>query len=154
MKRFRLVLTAAAFTFGFWSASNAAAVAFNNSFIEFQQQNLIGTVTAIDAANAKITVKTDGGDSVSFSTNEKTIVRRALPGQTSIAAAEKITFADVKVGDRVLVPGGAADAKTAVRQVVVMASEAIAAKRNQQQNEWQTCGVNGRITAVNQEKSE
>lgn len=118
------------------------------------QQNLIGTVTAIDTAGGKITVKTDAGGSATFSTSEKTVVRRVPPGQTSLANAETISLGDIKVGDRVLVPGASADAQTAVRQVIVMASEAIAANRTQQRSEWQSRGINGRVTAVNQDKRE
>lgn len=118
------------------------------------QQNLIGTITAIDAASGKITVKSDDGTSVTFATNEKTVFRRAAPGQTSIASAEKITLAELKIGDRVLVPGGVADAQTSVRQVVAMAGEAIAAKREKERGDWQTRGINGRIVALNAEKKE
>ena len=119
-----------------------------------KQQNLIGTVSAIDMAAGKVTVKTDAGGSVTFSTNEKTTVRRVPPGQTSLANAQTISLSDMKVGDRVLVPGASADTQTAVRQVIVMASEAIAATRTQQQTAWQTRGVNGRVTAVNKDKHE
>ncbi|HEX9928045.1 MAG TPA: hypothetical protein VGB02_05885 [Pyrinomonadaceae bacterium] len=173
MKYFRESLTIAAFAIGVMGASIEETRAINHPITEKsnntsnteiqpvtvlmvnpQQQNLIGTVTAIDMANGKIIVKTDAGNSVTFSTNDKTAVRRLQPGQTSIANAEKITLAAIKVGDRVLVPGGAADAQTAARQVIVMASEAIAAKRDQDRSEWQTRGINGRITALNQEKKE
>ena len=119
-----------------------------------KQQNLIGTVTTIDAAGGKFTVKTDAGGSVTFSTSEKTIVRRVPPGQTSLANAETISLGDIKVGDRILVPGASADTQMAVRQVIVMASEAIAANRTQQRSDWQTRGINGRVTAVNQDKHE
>jgi len=173
MKYFRESLTIAAFAIGVMGASIEETRAINHPITEksedvsntgiqpvaaltvnSQQQNLIGTVTAIDTANGKIIVKTDAGNSVTFSTNDKTAVRRLPPGQTSIANAEKITLADIKVRDRVLVPGGAADVQTAARQVIVMASEAIAAKRDQDRSEWQTRGINGRITALNQEKKE
>jgi hypothetical protein len=173
MNCFRVSVTIAVFAFGVTGALVGEARAFNHPIAEKsndagktqiqsvtalmvnpQQQNLIGTVTAIDTANGKIIVKTDAGSSVAFSTNDKTTVRRLPPGQTSIANAEKITLADIKVSDRVLVPGGAADIQTAVRQVIVMASEAIAAKRDQDKSEWQTRGINGRITALNQEKKE
>jgi hypothetical protein len=119
-----------------------------------KQQNLIGTVSAIDMVAGKVTVKTDAGGSVTFSTNEKTTVRRVPPGQTSLANAQTISLSDMKVGDRVLVPGAPADTQTAARQVIVMASEAIAATRTQQQTAWQTRGVNGRVTAVNPDKHE
>lgn len=171
MRYFGVSLTIAAFTITTMGTPIGHGVAFNDQkngkFIRTstqpvtvfgkaltQQQNLIGSVTAINTGNGEITVKTDAGNSVTFLTNEKTAVRRVSPGQTSIADAEKIALADIKVGDRVLIPGGIADAKKAVNQVVVMAGEAIAAKREQDRSEWQTRGINGRITALNQEKKE
>ena len=89
--------------------------------------------------------------------NERTIYRRLPPGQTSLSNAEAITSADVKVGDRVLVPGGAALADGSAgpaRQVIVMAREAVAARREQQRDDWRTRGVNGRVTAIDAAKKE
>lgn len=114
-----------------------------------QQQHLIGEVTAADQTTGQITVRTDAGSSVVVTANERTIYRRLPPGQTSIEKAEEITRADVRVGDRVLVPGGAAaGAQTAARQVIVMAREAIAARREQEREDWRARGANGRVVAV------
>ncbi len=121
------------------------------------QQHLIGAVTAIDQTAAQITVKTDAGASVNVTVNERTIYRRLPPGQTSLTNAEAITSADVKVGDRVLVPGGAALADGSAgpaRQVIVMAREAVAARREQQRDDWRARGVNGRIVAIDAAKKE
>jgi co-chaperonin GroES (HSP10) len=112
-----------------------------------QQQHLIGEVTATDQTTGQITVKTDAGASVVVTANERTIYRRLPPGQTSIEKAEAITRADVKVGDRVLVPGGASGGQAA-RQVIVMAREAIAARREQEREDWRSRGANGRVVAV------
>ena len=111
-----------------------------------RRQNLIGTITAIDSD--KITIKTDSGETVTVSTDTKTAFRRVKPGQTSLAGAETISSADIKVGDRVLVPGATRDPQAAVRQVVVIAAEAIAAKRDEDRSEWRTRGISGRITAL------
>lgn len=119
------------------------------------QQHLIGEVTAIDPATNQITVKTDAGASVSVAVNAQTRYRRLPPGQTSLATAETITNADVKVGDRVLVPGGASLAGgAAAGQVIVMAREAVAARRDQQRDDWRTRGVNGRVLAIDPAKKE
>jgi co-chaperonin GroES (HSP10) len=112
------------------------------------QQHLIGEVTATDQTTGQLTVRTDAGASVVVSTNERTTYRRLPPGQTSIDRAEEITRADVRVGDRVLVPGGAGGAQTAARQVIVMAREAIAARREQEREDWRARGANGRVTAI------
>jgi sRNA-binding protein len=119
------------------------------------QQHLIGEVTAIDQAAGLITIKTDAGASVTVTVNPQTTYRRMPPGQTSLAKAETITSADVKVGDRVLVPSGATlAAGTAARQVIVMAREAVAARRDQQREDWRTRGMNGRVLTVDAAKKE
>jgi hypothetical protein len=118
------------------------------------QQNLIGEVTAIDQSGLKMTVKTDAGASVSFSFNDKTSFRRIKPGETSITNAEQITFADIKVGDRILVPGGAANEQTPVARIIVISRQAINAQRDQEREARRARTVNGRVTAVNSEKKE
>jgi hypothetical protein len=116
---------------------------------------VIGAVTAIDHAAHQITVKTDAGSTVSVSVNAQTVYRRMPPGQTSMDKAEAITSADVKVGDRVLVPGGGnLTGGAAARQVIVMAREAVAARREQQRDDWRTRGVNGRVLAIDAAKKE
>lgn len=112
------------------------------------QQHLIGEVTATEQTTGRITVRTDAGSSVVVVTDERTVYRRLPPGQTSIEKAEEITRADVRVGDRVLVPGGAGSVQTAARQVILMAREAIAARREQEREDWRARGANGRVVAI------
>jgi hypothetical protein len=119
-----------------------------------QAQHLVGEVTALDQASGQITVKTDAGSSVTVAADEQTTYRRLPPGQTSLDKAEAITRSDIKVGDRVLVPNGAAGGQTAARQVIVMAREAIAARRQQEREDWRARGVNGRVVAVDPSKKE
>src|SRR4051812_33943978 len=69
------------------------------------RQRLIGEVTAVDAPANALTVKTDAGETVSVTTDEKTTVRRLPPGETSLDKATSATFADARVGDRVLAVG-------------------------------------------------
>lgn len=118
------------------------------------QQHLIGEVTAVDEASGQLTVKTDAGASVSVATDERTAYRRVPPGQTSLENAERITRADVRVGDRVLVPNGAGGGQAAARQVIVMAREAVASQRAKEREEWRRRGLNGRITALDAGKKE
>lgn len=118
------------------------------------QTNLIGDVTAIDRSAGKIVVQTEAKTSVTVTVGEKTVFRRVAPGQTSLAGAEQITVADVKIGDRVLIPGGVAAEQTAVRQFIVMAREAINAQRDKEREARRARTINGRVTAVNLEKKE
>src|SRR5215213_6099518 len=97
--------------------STAAAIEIKGVF---DQKNLIGEVTSIDQAGGKIVILTDAKVSVTVTFNEQTIFRRVLPGQTSLANAETIKIADLKIGDRILVPGSVASEQTPVKQIIVM----------------------------------
>lgn len=165
MRKLLLTITFATLTISVISAisivtclaavGNAQIPANVSSATRVAQQHLIGEVTAIDPATHQITVKTDAGASITVAVNAETKYRRLPPGQTSLATAEAITNADVKVGDRVLVPGGATLAGgAAARQVIVMAREAVAARREQQRDDWRTRGVNGRVVAIDPTKKE
>ena len=118
------------------------------------QQHLIGEVTAFDPAAGHLTVKTDAGASVTVTTDERTSFRRVPPGQTSLEGAERITSADVRLGDRVLIPNGATGGQGAARQVIVMAREAIASKQQQERDDWRTRGIGGRVLAIDPAKRE
>ncbi|HEY8562494.1 MAG TPA: hypothetical protein VIL74_19100 [Pyrinomonadaceae bacterium] len=119
------------------------------------QRNLIGEVTSIDPANGKMIVQTDAKEAVGVAFGEQTAFRRIAPGQTSLANAETIESADVKVGDRVLVPGYVAGAaQNPVRQIVVMARAAIEQTRTAEIDNRRARTTVGRIVAVNAEKRE
>lgn len=118
------------------------------------RQHLIGEVTTIDAATGRVTVKPDGGVAVDVATDEKTLFRRIPPGQTTLDKAEPITRADVRVGDRVLVPNGAGGGQTAARQVIIMARAALAEQREREREERRRRTLVGRVTAVDPSKRE
>lgn len=118
------------------------------------QQNLIGEVVSVDSAGGKIVVLTEAKTSVSASFNDKTAFKRVLPGQTSLANAEQIKITDIKPGDRVLIPGGITEGQTPVRQIIVMARQAINSKREEEAEKRRARTINGRIVAVNAEKKE
>lgn len=69
------------------------------------RQRVVGEVTAVDSSASGLTVKTDAGETVSVATDGKTTIRRLPPGETSLDKATSATFADVRVGDRVLAVG-------------------------------------------------
>lgn len=154
MKRLLLALSLTALSAAMTAVANGQISPAASGATRPAQQHLIGEVTAVDTATRQLTVKTDAGASVVVTVDERTIYRRIPPGQTSLEKAEQITSADVRVGDRVLVPGGAASSQTIARQVIVMAREAVASKREQERADWRTRGVNGRVTAVDAAKKE
>ena len=80
------------------------------------QPRVVGEVTAVDAATGQVTVRTDAGETVTVSTDARTEYFRIAPGQTSLEGAEKLTRADLRVGDRVVARGSAGQA---ARQLIV-----------------------------------
>lgn len=136
-----------------FNASTEATISKTKLLSTPMQTNLIGEVTAIDRGAGKIVVQTEAKTSATVTVGEKTVFRRVAPGQTSLAGAEQITLADVKIGDRVLIPGGAAE-NVAARQFIVMAREAITAQRDKERETRRARTINGRVTAVNLEKKE
>lgn len=123
------------------------------------QDRVVGAVTNVDQAGAKLTIKTDAGASIIVVTNEKSAVLRLPPGETSAQNATRISLADIAVGDRLFARGtNAADgASIDARQVVVTGSAAPtgdAQAQQRQREEFRQRGLNGRITAVDAGKKE
>jgi sRNA-binding protein len=118
------------------------------------QQNLIGEVSSIDQTGGKIVIQTDAKSSVTVSFSDKTIFRRVMPGETSLANAETIKITDLKIGDRVLIPGFAAGEENPVKQIVVMARAAIEQSRNEDLEKRRARTTVGRIITINAEKRE
>jgi hypothetical protein len=69
------------------------------------RQRVVGEVTAVDSSAGGLTVRTDAGETVGVTTDDKTTIRRLPPGETSLDKATAATFADVRAGDRVLAVG-------------------------------------------------
>lgn len=93
------------------------------------RQRLIGEVTAVDASASGLTVKTDAGETVNVTTDEKTTLRRLPPGETSLDKATSATFADVHIGDRVLAVGVGTSGGVA-RQLILTTRASAAAGRD------------------------
>lgn len=91
------------------------------------RQRIVGEVTAVDASSNGLTVKTDAGETVGVTADEKTTVRRLPPGETSLDKASSATFADVRVGDRVLAVGVGTSGGVA-RQLILTTRAAAAAQ--------------------------
>jgi hypothetical protein len=156
MSRLFNIAAAAALALTNLSAAHAqqAAAAPAGATARPAQQHLIGEVTIIDTAAGRITVKSDAGAVVEVATDEKTAFRRIPPGQTSLDKAEPITRAEVRVGDRVLVPNGAQGGQAAARQVIIMARAALAEQRDREREERRRRTLMGRVTAVDAARRE
>ncbi|HYG80656.1 MAG TPA: hypothetical protein VD861_09730, partial [Pyrinomonadaceae bacterium] len=116
-------------------------------------EQLIGEVASLDAGSGQITVKTASGQNVTFQVDDETSFLRIAPGERSLDGAEKITRADIAVGDRVLVRGGASGASGGqpftARQLIVVSRQALDSRREREREDWRRRGLNGRVTALN-----
>src|SRR5258708_5706368 len=117
---------------------------------------VVGEVTALDAAANLLTIKAEGGKSVSVNVTEKTSFMRAQPGAKNLEGATKITFADVGVGDRVLALGKVSDdhASVPAKTVAVMTKGDIAQKQEHERAEWRRRGIAGEVTGLNPQTKE
>lgn len=150
MKKLLLVCALAGVLFGGAAhAQNTPADAIRPG-----QEQLIGEITALDAGSGQVTVRTPAGKDVTFQIGDETSFLRIAPGERSLDKAEKITRADVAVGDRVLVRGGAGREAAAgqpftARQLIVVSRQALDSRREREREDWRSRGLNGRVTALN-----
>ena len=112
------------------------------------QAKAVGQIKSIDGS--ALTLMTDDGKSVSVSLSEAARVLRIEPGQTDLKSATPITAQDLQTGDRILVRGKASeDSKTiAASTVIVMKQSDLAARQQQEREDWQKRGIGGLVSEV------
>lgn len=108
----------------------------------------VGEIKSMGGTN--LLLATDDGKSQNVLLPENVRVVRIAPGETDLKNATTITVQDLQNGDRVLVQGKAADdGKTMVAlRVVVMKQSDVAAKQQQEREDWQKRGIGGLVSAV------
>lgn len=115
----------------------------------------LGDVTAIDAANNKLTLKTNDGEIIVI-LDDKTEFKKTQPGARDLKTATVIARTDIIVGDRIIARGKVADDRKSIpaRQVIVMTKADIAQKQERDRADWQRRGIVGRIVSLNPETKE
>ncbi len=115
----------------------------------------LGDVTAVDAANHSLFVKTKDGE-ILVQLSDSTEYKKVKPGETSLKNAEPATLADIGVGDRVIALGPVAQDRKSVpaKRVVLMTKAAIAQKQEHDREEWKARGIVGRVNSLNAETKE
>jgi Cu/Ag efflux protein CusF len=83
------------------------------------QPRLVGDITAVDAAAHTVTVHADTGETVTLTTTEQTTYTRMPPNVTDLKQGQRVTFAEVRAGDRLLAPGVTAAGGTAARLILM-----------------------------------
>lgn len=109
-------------------------------------KQVIGEVTAIDAAGKQIKLKGDDGAAYTITLADNTSFLRVAPGEKDLKKATKIAFADIMVGDRALALQR--DSAAPARAVVIMTKSDLAQKHERDREDWQKRGIVGVITGL------
>ncbi|MGD1022084.1 MAG: DUF5666 domain-containing protein [Candidatus Sulfotelmatobacter sp.] len=108
----------------------------------------IGAVKAINGT--AITLTPDSGPDLAVAVQPTTRVVRIAPGEKNLKNAVPIQLQDIQVGDRILVGGKISDDSLSLSasSIVVMKSSDLAARHEQERQDWQKRGVDGLAKAV------
>ena len=108
----------------------------------------LGEIKSI--SNGVLVLATDDGKTVNVSLADGVKVVRIPPGATDLKNATPITTQDLQVSDRVLVRGAASDAGKSLTasSVIVMKQSDVAAKQQQEREDWQKRGIGGLVSAI------
>ena len=108
----------------------------------------LGTVTAISGNT--LTVKTDAGEVHQVAVPDTASLKQVEPGQKDLSQAKTIQFSDLANGDRVLVriDPNATGATPQAAQIIAIKQADVAAKQQQEREDWQRRGVGGLVKSV------
>ncbi len=112
------------------------------------QAKAVGEIKSISAG--ALVLATDDGKNMNVSVPDGVRVVKIAPGATDLKNATAIATQDLQVGDRVLIRGKASDdAKSlTAATVIVMKQSDVAAKQQQEREDWQKRGIGGLVSAV------
>src|SRR5271166_1007637 len=66
------------------------------------RETVSGTIGSLTASASQFDLKTDKGDIIAVTTNDKTSILHLAPGVTDPSKATKMAFGDLQAGDRVV----------------------------------------------------
>lgn len=107
----------------------------------------VGAVKSISGKS--LVLKTDAGPEITVSVTDGARIVRLAAGQTDLKNAPSITFAEVQVGDRILLRGRAGeDGAVEATTLVVMKEADVAQKQQHDREDWQKRGTGGIVSAI------
>jgi hypothetical protein len=111
---------------------------------------VIRNVGAVKSIRGKsLVLKTDAGPEITISVLDGTRIVRMAAGQTDIKSAPSITFAEIQVGDRLLLRGrSGANGTIEATTLVVMKQTDVAQKQQHDREDWQKRGTGGIVSAI------
>ena len=114
------------------------------------RSQMAGTVTAVDGSASQVTLKTAKGETVTFTTNDKTQIVHALPGEADTKKWPKLSLSEISAGDELLaLYKGALDQKPLLATSLVVRTKGDLSQMAQKElDDWKTRGTTGNITAI------
>jgi hypothetical protein len=142
-----VMATAIALTFGVALKAQDRAASVGSQAAAGATVKNVGAVKSISGKS--LVLKTDAGSEITISVLDGTHIVRLAAGQTDLKNAPSITFAEIQVGDRMLLRGrtgdnGAIEATT----IVVMKQADVAQKQQHDRDDWQKRGSGGIVSAI------
>ena len=127
----------------------AQAAATQQTVPSASKTRTVGTIKSISGST--VTLATDSGSEVTVLLQSSTRLLRMAPGQTDLKQATPIQLQDLQVGDRLLAGGSSTDGGKSVTatSAVLMTKADLAAKQEQDREDWQKRGAGGVVKAVN-----
>jgi len=116
--------------------------------------SIIGDVVEINAANSTAKIKTEAGALFTIKSDDNTACLRIPAGEKTLTKAVPIKFADMAVGDRLLVHGTKGDSQFLAQRIIVLTKNDIEKKRERELEDWQRRGIGGIIREVNPQTAE
>jgi len=109
---------------------------------------VLGTIRSISGNT--LTIASDSGSTATVRLQDSTRIVRTAPGAKDLGAATPITASDLQTGDRVLVRGGkSSDGNSLLASsIIVIKASDVAARQQQERDDWQKRGVGGLVTAI------
>jgi len=107
----------------------------------------VGVVKSIHEKT--LVLKTDAGPEISISVPDGARIVRLAAGQTDLKSAPAIAFAEIQVGDRMLLRGrSGANGDVEATTIVVMKQADVAQKQQHDREDWQKRGTGGIVNAI------
>lgn len=109
----------------------------------------------ISVSEGKIGLQTKDG-AIDVVLSGKTEYKRVPPENPSLKAAIASSFAEIGVGDKILVTGMVSGDKKTIpaKAVYILTKSDLAQRQTKDQEQWRTRGMSGKITAINQQTKE
>lgn len=107
----------------------------------------VGVVKSVHEKS--LVLKTDSGPEISISVPDGARIVRLAAGQTDLKSAPSIPFAEIQVGDRMLLRGRTgANGDIEATTIVVMKQADVAQKQQHDREDWQRRGTGGIVSAI------